>query len=61
MNAQVKEWLDKADGRTAVLSSYATLKEYADGFLEIAEIATEKLQTGGGSIDSLMPAILYNI
>ena len=38
-----------------------SLSGFADGFLEISEIAIEKACTNQCSIDTAMPAILYNI
>ncbi len=38
-----------------------SLRDYANGFLEIASIASDKAIKNECSIDTLMPAILYNI
>jgi hypothetical protein len=45
---------------TTYMGSYS-LSGFADGFLEISEIAIEKARLNQCSIDTVMPAILYNI
>ena len=45
---------------TTYMGSYS-MRGYANGFLEIASIASEKAIENNCAIDTIMPAILYNI